>query len=149
METDVHRSIAAAAYNRCWELLETQGRSAEEDDELLTAAFTSRYHWAIVGGREKAITSDWMVSRAAQALGESDIALRFARRAYDAAQEPSTSDWLVASTAEGMARAFAAAGDQVQCREWCEKAEKLVARIADEEDREIIAEQLASVARGS
>jgi hypothetical protein len=149
MDIDDRRSIAAAAYNRCWELLENEERSVEDDDELLTSAFTSRYHWAVVGGREQVIISDWMVSRAAQALGEADLALRFARRANDAAQEPATSDWLVASTAEGMARAFAVAGDEAQCQAWCEKAEQLIERIADDEDREIIAEQLATVPRGS
>jgi hypothetical protein len=76
--------------------------------------------------------------------GETRIALRFALLAWDAAQEPRPPDWLVASAAEGMARAYAGAGDFAQAREWSAKAERLVDRIADADDREIIAEQLAS-----
>jgi hypothetical protein len=147
METGEHRSVAAATYNRSWELLESSPRTDEHDAELLTCAFTSRYHWSLVGTREQSIMADWMVSRAAAAVGESAIALSFAHRADAAAQDPTTSDWLVASTAEGVARAFASAGDHNQAALWTAKAEALVARIADEEDRELIAEQLASVPR--
>lgn len=145
METDDHRRAAAAAYNRCWELLERDQRNDDEDDELLTSAFASKYHWARAGGREELVTSDWMVSRAAGAVGEPALAVRFALCANDAAQEPRTSDWLVASTAEGLARAYAAAGDVERSMVWRTVAERLVERIADEDDRAIIASQVATL----
>jgi len=149
MDTDENRTFAAQTYNRCWELLESEHRTADDDLELLTSAFASRYHWGLVGGSEKMITGDWMVARAASALGESSIALRFAQRAYGEAQAPRTPDWLVASTAEGVARAFAGAGDQVQSDEWRQRALVLVARIEDEDDRAIVADQVNSIPRGA
>ena len=82
-------------------------RNADDDVELLTAAFSSRFHWLSVGAIEQWITSDWMVARAAAATGDGELSLRFAERAHRAAQENAVPDWLVASTAEGVARAYA------------------------------------------
>ena len=46
-----------------------------------------------------------------------------------------------------MARAYAAAADSGECTRWLERAAELVALIADEEDRALIAGQLAGVRR--
>ena len=142
-----HRTIAVERYNHCWDLLERDERSQDEDVELLTAAFTSRYHWSFAGGPEQWTISDWMVSRAAADIGEGSLALTFALRASSAAQEFDAPDWLVASVAEGVARAYGALGDDRARDEWLVNAERLVAAIADDEDRDLIASQLASVPR--
>jgi hypothetical protein len=103
------RELATKLFNRCWDLLEST-RNADDDVELLTAAFSSRFHWLRVGAIEQWITSDWMVARAAAATGDGELSLRFAERAHRAAQENAVPDWLVASTAEGVARAYAVTG---------------------------------------
>jgi len=138
------RELAAQLYNRCWELLETP-REQRDDVELLTTAFSSRYHWLIAGAAEQWIVSDWMVARAAAAVGNGDLALLFAKRAHSAAQEGENPDWLVASTAEGVARAYATLGDVEEFNHWSALAARLVDAIADPEDQELIASQLADI----
>ena len=145
MDDADHRAVAIGCFNRCWELLETEPRTDEQDIELLTEAFTSRHHWMAVGAAEQWIIADWMVSRAAATLGFGDLALRFAERAYAAGLAEGTPDWLHASTAEGVARAFAAADDLVESEAWCAVAAHLVERIADEDDRAVVAGQLADL----
>ncbi len=142
-----HRTIGVEAYNRCWDLLERDERNQDDDLELLTLAFTSRYHWSFAGGPEQWTVSDWMVSRAAADIGEGSLSLVFALRANSAVREFDAPDWLVASTAEGLARAYAALGDEDARDEWVNNAEYLVEAIADDEDRDLIAGQLASVPR--
>ena len=142
-----HREMAAERYNHCWDLLERDDRSRDEDFELLTSAFVSRYYWSMAGGPEQWAVSDWMVSRAAAVIGEGSLSLAFAQRANDAVQEFDAPDWLVASTAEGLARAYAALGSEQDRDVWLNNAESLVEVIADEESRELIASQLASVPR--
>jgi hypothetical protein len=146
METEEHRSLAASCFNRCWELLEEDGRDASADLDLLTTAFVSRYHWSFAGGPEQWAMADWMVSRAAAAIGEGALALTFAEHAYFAVQEFEAPDWLVASCAEGMARAYDALGQEAERGEWYRTAEGLIAGIAEEEERALIADQLASLA---
>jgi len=131
-------------FNRCWDLLEAT-RDADDDIELLTVAFSSRYHWLNAGDREQWIVSDWMVARAAAAVGEGELSLRFAKRAHSAAQEYEVPDWLVASSAEGVARAFAALGDVEEFNNWSALAARLVEVIADPEDKSLIASQLADI----
>ncbi len=142
-----HRTIAVERYNHCWDLLERDERSQDEDFELLTAAFTSRYHWSFAGGPEQWVMSDWMVSRAAANIGEASLSLAFALRANSGVQEFDAPDWLAASTAEGLARAYAALDDEDSRDEWINSAQGLVEAIADDEDRALIASQLASIPR--
>jgi hypothetical protein len=147
MDDAAHRTLGVTTYNRCWELLEQPERTGDDDVELLTLAFTSKYHWAFVAGPKETMIGNWMISRAAAAVGEGHLSLTYARLALDAAQGPDVEEWLVASTAEGMARAYAASGDLASRDEWYEKSERLVADIKDRESRELIASQLASVPR--
>jgi hypothetical protein len=145
VEPSEHRAIAAELYNECWTLLENDARTADDDAALLTAAFASRHHWLCAGGPQEWSISDWMVSRASAATGLGELAVRFAERAVRSAE--GQSDWLVASAAEGLARAYAARGDAGLRDEWVERAGALVDAITEDEDREIIAGQLASVPR--
>ena len=138
------RELATQLFNRCWDLLEST-RNADDDVELLTAAFGSRFHWLSVGAIEQWITSDWMVARAAAATGDGELSLRFAERAHRAAQENAVPDWLVASTAEGVARAYAVTGDVEAFNNWSALAARLVEVIADPEDKALIASQLAEL----
>jgi len=139
------RTLATQLFNRCWEILEMESRSTEDDVELITSALTSRYHWLNGGTAEQWIISDWMVSRAAGVVGAFELSLSFARRAHDAAQNGVFPDWLIASTAEGMARAYACAGNADEFGKWDALAGRLVEVIADEEDRALIAGQLAEL----
>lgn len=138
------RELATQLFNRCWELLDTT-RDSDDDVELLTAAFGSRYHWLNAGVMEQWIVSDWMVARAASALGAGELALLFAKRAHVAAQESETPDWLVASSAEGVARAYAASGDVEEFNNWSALATRLIEVIADPEDQRLVASQLAGI----
>ena len=137
------RELAVSLYNRCWELLETEGRSTDDDVELITCALASRHHWRNAGGQQEWIISDWMAARAAGAVGAIDLALVFAHRANDAVTQGDFPDWLVASTAEGVTRAFGDAGKAEEFGAWFAKAERLIEVIVDEDDRGLIARQLA------
>ena len=140
-----HRALGIASYQRCWELLDRAKLTSTDEVELLTEAFTARHHWLLAGGAQEWIISDWMVARAAAAAGDGPLSVRFATRADAAAHEAQFDDWLAASTAEGVARAYAAMGDAQSRDLWVEKAARLVEAIADDEDRALIADQLATV----
>lgn len=138
------RELATQLFNRCWELLEST-RDQDRDVELLTTAFSSRFHWLNAGDTEQWIVSDWMVARAASAVGDGDLALLFAKRAHAAAQESEVPDWLVASSAEGVARAYATLGDVEEFNNYSALATRLIEVIADPEDQSLIASQLAQI----
>jgi hypothetical protein len=138
------RELATRLFNRCWELLESP-RDADGDVELLTVAFSSRYHWRNAGDTEQWIVSDWMVARVASAVGDGELALRFATRAHAAAQDNEVPDWLVASTAEGVARAYATTGNVDEFNNYAALATRLIEAIVDPEDKSLIASQFAEI----
>ena len=53
--------------------------------------------------------------------------------------------WLVASTQEGLARAHAAAGHDEERDRWAADARRTLEAVDDDEDRELIESQLATV----
>ena len=138
-----HRSIAVSTYNDCWNLLESV-RSVEDDRNLLSLAFTSRYHWLKAGSATQWAIADWMVSRCAAAVGEGSLSMNFAMSAFAGVADDSPA-WLRASMHEGMARACVAIGDLDGKVQHIAQARKLLATEQSQEDRELIESQIATV----
>jgi predicted secreted Zn-dependent protease len=76
-----HREVAVSTFNRTWDLLDASARTRDDDAELLTAAFTSRYHWEKAGTAENVAIADNQVARVAAALGHGALAVEFATAA--------------------------------------------------------------------
>ena len=141
-----HTSFAKAAFNGAWDLIDKPDRSADDDRQMLTLAFASRWHWGEVGSAENKAIADWQVAHVASLIGETSLALAYAQAAYDAARrDDDLPDWLRASTAQGLARAHACAGDRASYEVYAAEARELIEHLDDEEDRELILGQLASI----
>lgn len=140
-----HIAFAKAAFNGAWDLIDKPDRDADDDRQMLTLAFASRWHWGEVGSPENKTIADWQVAHVACLVGEAALALRYAQSAYDAARGNELPDWLRASTAEGLARAHACGGDRASYESYAAEARQLVEQLDDEEDRELILGQLASI----
>lgn len=138
-----HRSIAVSTYSACWDLLES-ARSAEDDRNLLSLAFASRYHWSQVGGATQWAIADWMVSRCAAAIGEGSLSMTFAKSALAGVPEDAPA-WMQASMHEGMARACAAIGDDGGRVQHIAQAREILASEPSQQDRELIGSQIATV----
>jgi hypothetical protein len=139
------RAFAVAAFNGAWDLIDKSDRTPDEDRQMLTLSFASRWHWNEIGTAENHAIADWQVAHVASLVGESSLALSFAQNAYDAARNGDLPDWVRASTAEGLARAHACAGDRTSFQKYADEARDLCAQLDDEEDRELILGQLASI----
>lgn len=138
-----HKSIAAQTYNACWDLLE-RPRTSAEDLTLVGLAYTSRYHWLVVGGPQEWAISDWMVSRVCAATGHVALAIAHAHaaHAHDMQGFPA---WLIASLHEGSARAALASGDITGCDAAIANARHWLAKESNAEDATYIQQQLDEV----
>jgi hypothetical protein len=143
-----HRALGVGYFNGTWELVDRADRSAEDDRWMVATAMASLVHWREAGGTEENLTiGEWQVAHAASLAGYADVAQAFASAAYDRARAASLPDWIQASTAEGRARAAAAAGDRAAYDRYADEARSLLAGLDDEEDRALIEGQLASIPR--
>lgn len=139
------RKQAIAAFHRTWELIEAVDRTAAEDSEMLRAAFASRYLWDAVGEDEQRAIGDWQIAHVASLLGRASIAVGWAARALGIAQRNGWGDWRLASCYEGMARAYATAGDAGERNRYAALCREAIAEIVDLESRALIESQLATV----
>lgn len=141
-----HRALAAGYFNAAWDLIDAAERTPAQDRDLLTLAFASRQHWIEAGGTEENIAvSDWQVAYAASLAGLPDVALVFARTAVERAEAADVPLWLRASTREGLARAYAAAGDRPSYEQEAQRCRDLLARVTEAEDRDLVQSQLDAI----
>lgn len=148
IDADTHRRLAATLFNHVWTLLETEDRSPEQDDEMIHAAHASRFHWSRTGVQDlpqRLAVGEWQCARVYAVLGRGEPALYHARRCQALAEGPDIEDWAVAAAYEGMARASRAAGDEAAFEAWRTRAVEATAAIAEDEEREVIENDLATL----
>jgi DNA-binding transcriptional MerR regulator len=141
------RQMAKDLFNHTWTLLEKADRTPAEDDEMIHSAHASRYHWGEPGVGETVNLSrgEWQCSRVYAVLGRAEPALWHARRCVEINEAGGYADWDIASAYEAMARAYVTAGDLTQVAEWKAKATAALDDIADQDDRDLIEGDLATL----
>ena len=142
------RQLAADLFNLVWTLLEQPGRTTEDDDRMVHAAHASRYHWGQVGGPEQLAIGEWQCARVYSVLGRAEPALHHARRCLEIATDADVPDWLIASAHEGLARAYAVAGQRESAFASRAAAEAALEKVDDAEDRQVVQDDLASLPLG-
>ena len=141
------RQLAVDLFNHVWTLLERSDRAPLEDDELLHAAHASRYHWGEVGEPVNLVRGEWQCSRVYAVLGRSEPALWHAHRCLALCEEHGIGDFDLAFAHEAIARALRVAGDHAGADASVARAREAAAAIAEEEDRELLMSDLATVER--
>jgi hypothetical protein len=143
-----HRQFGVDLYNFTWTLLEKESRTSADGDAMLNAAHASAYHWSRApgAGPEHAARSQWQISRVNAVLSRGDAAVYHAERCLEHCTENGIGDWDLASAYEALARAHQVAGNDGEYRRNLELGREALAQIADEEDREHIANDLDELA---
>jgi hypothetical protein len=143
-----HRAIGVDLFNRTWELMGKQDRTVEEDDAMLHMAHASAHHWRSEGSGATAnnlARSEWQVSRVYTVLGRGEPAGYHARRCLEICQAHAIGDWDLAYAYEALARAASVAGDVTAAGRWAEQARRAAEDIAEDEDRDAVLADLATI----
>jgi hypothetical protein len=137
--SEAHLKFAKSTFNRCWELLEMAERTPVESEELVHAAHTSLYHWLQVGTPLNAQRGEWMLAHVYTILEQPSLALKHAVRCMDLTEKYQLimKDFDLAFAHEGLARAYALAGEVEKAQDELELATAAGELIADPEDKEI------------
>ena len=61
LDPETHRALAAGLFNRSWDLLEIEDRTARQDAELIDTAHASAWHWRQVGNAANEARGHWML----------------------------------------------------------------------------------------
>lgn len=142
-----HRRLGKALFNHVWDLMEKKKRTAKEDAEMIRDVQAMRFHWNEVGTKRNKAVSEWQTARVYSLLGMPEPALYHAKRclALSKADGEEFEDFHLPSAYEGLARAYATAGDVAKATSYLETATKLAAKIKNPGDKKVILDQIASV----
>jgi hypothetical protein len=141
------RQLAVDLFNHAWTLMETDQRTAEQDDELINTAHASAYHWAQVGTPANRARSQWQLSRVYTVLGRAEPALHHARRCREICEmhPEAIEDWDLPYAHEALSRAHALSGEADEAGRHAAAARELALGVAGVEDREHLEEDLATL----
>jgi hypothetical protein len=145
MGPDARQQLARDLYGRVWTLLGTEGRTPEQDDEMIHTAHASRYHWGEVGGPEHRARAEWQCSRVYAVLGRGEPALHHATRCLEICEQQGIGDWDLAFAYGALSRADAVAGNAEDAERYRELAREAGAAIEDAEDREVFEADFATL----
>jgi hypothetical protein len=148
LDGPTERQLGVDLYNSTWSLIDKPHRSPAETDEMIHRAHASRWHWARIGADVNLARGEWLCSRVYATIGRGEPALWHARRCVEINEGlgPDARDsWDLPSAYEAMARASFVAGDPASGALWKAKAGAALDDIADADDREPIAQDLATL----
>jgi hypothetical protein len=142
---ELEKKFAIDLFNLTWNLLDKKGRSQEEDDKMIHAAHASRFHWGEIGTPLEFERGEWQISRVYSVLKRSEPALYHAQRCLEICKKNNIGDFDIAFAYEALARAYAAAGLEAQCKENIGLAEKAGQQIKKEDDRNYFLNELKTI----
>ena len=144
-EKRTHHKTAVDCFNAVWELLDKDGRTAEEDLEMIHAAHCSRYHWGQIGTDLEFQRGEWQISRVYSVLGMGESALVHAEAAYRTCVENEIGDFDMAFALEALARAHLVSGNGKESQKYRSMALEASRKIEDEDNREYFLSELSSI----
>ena len=147
LDSEAHKRLGIDLFNKTWTLMEKEGRTSEEDDEMLHCTHASAYHWLHAGTAANRARSEWQCSRVNAVLGRPEAALAHARRCLELVEsEPEVmEEFDLPAAYEALARAHLVAGDLTEARRYRDLGVAETERIADEDDRRIMETDFATI----
>lgn len=145
IDPKAQQRLAADLFNFVWELLTKEERTNSEADMMVHAAHASRFHWGVVGTPVNFARGEWQISRVYAMLGRTEPALHHAQRCLDLCLENDLGDFDLAFAYEALARGMAVARNAAERDRFVALAESAGKNIADADDRQIFAADIASV----
>jgi hypothetical protein len=142
---EFHKQIAIETNNAIWPILDKEKPGQEELDDALQMAFTSRYHWGVIGEPINLARADYMVSRVYSAMKKPKLALHHANRCLEITKETGIGDWDLAFAYEAITRAHATAGNEEEYDKYNKKTKEAIKDIADERDKSIVEGELNKI----
>ena len=140
-----HRKFAINLFNLTWSLLDKKDRTIEENDKMVHAAHSSRYHWGEIGTPLEFERGEWQISRVYSTLGRSEPALFHAKRCLDICKENNIKDFDIAFAYEAVARAHSTARDKAECEKYLQLATGASENIKKKEDKDYFLSELKTI----
>ncbi len=143
---EAHKEFGKRFNGRVWQLLGSEERTPDEDQEMVFAAYASHYHWLQIGTEVNQQRGEWMIAHVHTVLGKTDLALKHAKRCLELTENfrEQMADFDIAYAYEGIARANALAGQRDAAKKYLALAQEAGDQIDDPESKEIFGGDIES-----
>ncbi|MFQ6608477.1 MAG: hypothetical protein ACE5EE_08060 [Fidelibacterota bacterium] len=138
-EKTAHRWFAVKLNNLTWDLLETEDRTDEQTEEMVSAAHAALYHWYQIGTAANHARGECLLTYVHAEIGEGTAALQHAQKCLKLTESNPDlmSDWDFAFANDCLSVANALEGNKEEASRLKMKAEELGNKITDPEDKKI------------
>lgn len=140
-----HKYFAASCFNRAWELIEKENRTADEARLMVMLTLASIYHWSERPdcSEQNLSVGHWQAARVYSALGNAAEALAHANLSLKFSQ--GLSPFYRGFAYAALARAEALTGSQAKVLEYIALARELAAQVTEKDDRDSLLKDLDSI----
>ena len=133
MLKDEEIKLAKQLFNDCWEYIEKQNRTYEDNLMMLHLAHASRFHWGNVGTEREIAIGEWQCSYVYSLLGYGEPALAHAQASLRMSQSLLRPNFLIASATHALAFASFRIGKLDDAQNLKVKALELLKGVAEED----------------
>ena len=143
---EAHEYFSAELFNTTWEYIEqADDRSTEEEMTMLHLAMASLWHWTQRQDVKVAnlYASYWQVSRVYNLLRQPDNARTYGLLALKHAEN--LDPFFKGYAYETLSRAEMQLGNRAVMKDYLEKAKKMVDKIEDQGDKQLLLRDLATI----
>ncbi len=139
----LHKQLSKQCFNETWTLLDTPNRTSEQNRLMREMAHASLFHWLKRDDCTPQTISVglWQISRVHAVLGESDVALRYAKDCIAVSEEAGLEPFYVGYAYEAAARA--AKDDLIRYEMYLSRSKRTLREIVDDSNRKLLALDLA------
>ena len=144
-----HRFFAVETFNSAWDLIEKTDRSDLDDEEMVSLAHVSAWHWtkrSDVRSKNRAISA-WQLSRVYTEAGRYEEAQRYADRSLEIATSERVGPFFIGYAYEALARLAHETDQPDQRDEWLTLARAEAEKIDDDMDRDQLLKDLDELTR--
>lgn len=145
--TAVHKFFSAFCFNRAWDLMDKEQRTAEENEQMLQLSMASIWHWT----QRTDCTAQhlsigyWQLSRIYAMLNQPDSARYYAQLSLQSSQQEGVLPFYRGYAYEALARAEAIAGQRKKRDGYLQQARQIAEKLPKPEARQQLLADLDTI----
>ncbi len=147
LEPEAARKLGIRCFNDAWIFMDKQGRSQEDELDMLHAAHASYWFWRSYPGhtQENLSIGLWQIARAYALAGDGAMAARYGERCVELSRDPGVEPFYLAYGYEAAARGYSLLNDGDKVRQLIALAERALesSRVTDTDGLKADLEELA------
>jgi len=142
-----HRDFSADCFNRAWDLIDKESRTAEETEQMIRLTLASAWHWSERGDATPTNLSVgyWQTSRVYAVAGQPDNARRYGELCLEITQREDVGPFYLGYAYEALARAEAGAGNAPKRDAYLALAREAAERVTEADDRKTLLDDLETI----